>query len=441
MGQPRKKGGGIDVHLSLLVAAIAENGDEIKYNVKEFTNDACGQIELAKWYKRNKVSVVGMESTGPYWKALYYTLKQFGLKAIVSNGQMVKKVPGNKTDKIDSKWLAKLTLLGLMPESNIPDLDMMDYRSLVRSRSNYVKMKTAIKNQISGLIAEIGLRLKASDKFGKGCREILINLAEGKNLAEIFSPSNCRKFRLDAKKGLELVSNLFTPTKRRILSELLGSLNRLEKEIESLESAIQDANMNPDRVKMIEVLRSLPGIDWVAASIILAEIGNIEAFPSATKLSSYAGLVPTSNQSGEKIVEGHVEKKKRDGRPNKRCNHRLKWIMLLCAETVTNFRENDLNKHLKRFHKKVLSGHKNRFGKMAARFALAHKMIKIIWTLLTTKEMYRGPEGQTKTVKPIVRKYPEESMETNDGFAEVLANISTALSKKHGPMEPTGEPS
>ena len=89
----------------------------------------------------------------------------------------MKRVPGKKTDKLDARWIARLMRDGYIPESNILSKESDDFRSMVRLRLRLVQDRTAVKNRISALVAESGLRMKCSDKFGRFGRKVLKAIA------------------------------------------------------------------------------------------------------------------------------------------------------------------------------------------------------------------------------------------------------------------------
>ncbi len=102
---------GIDVHKMVLVATIKGSGiKEETRSYGAFTKD----IEsLRTWLLENKIGHVAMESTGVYWKPVFNILEE-DFEVILVNARHIKNVPGHKTDKKDSKWIAKLLLSGLL---------------------------------------------------------------------------------------------------------------------------------------------------------------------------------------------------------------------------------------------------------------------------------------------------------------------------------------
>jgi len=266
-------------------------------------------------------------------------------------------------------------------------------------------------------------------------------LSDGKGFQNVFSESRCKRFGIKRDQGLKLIKEYFTEAKRKQLSILMNTLAYLDSTIQNIEEVIKEANSHPEREKQIEILRSIPGIDWVAASIILAEVGDARKFESPAKLSKYAGLVPKSNQSGECLLDGIVIKKNRKGGLVTRCNRRLKWIMMICAEVVSRQKETPLNKHLKSFHKRRLGRRKTRHDKMKAKVALAHKMLKIVWTLLTKGEKYVGFSGVVKPVAPVNQREKDDNEEKDDdrAFVTLLKGVAGVLSEPASARQKDGQ--
>ena len=99
-----EKGCGIDVHKKVIVATIRGTG--IKETTKSFNAFTASIEELRDWLKKHRITHVAMESTGVYWKPIFNILEE-DFEIILVNARHIKNVPGKKTDKKDSKWIAK----------------------------------------------------------------------------------------------------------------------------------------------------------------------------------------------------------------------------------------------------------------------------------------------------------------------------------------------
>ncbi|MDR2012722.1 MAG: transposase, partial [Rhodanobacter sp.] len=100
----------LDVHQAKITAcAIVEHEDgRVELTRREFGAFKRDRRALAHWAVQIAPEVVGMESTGVYWKSPYAALESVGIVAWVVNARHVKAVPGRKTDLCDAQWLATL---------------------------------------------------------------------------------------------------------------------------------------------------------------------------------------------------------------------------------------------------------------------------------------------------------------------------------------------
>ena len=109
-------------------------------------------LALADWLRCWQVSKIGMESTGDYWKPVYFLLEAEGLDCVLYHAAQVKALPGRpKTDKLDSVWLAKITERGALPGSFVPPEEIRRLRTHTRYRRHLTQARTAEKNRAGKL--------------------------------------------------------------------------------------------------------------------------------------------------------------------------------------------------------------------------------------------------------------------------------------------------
>ena len=100
---------GLDIHQETVVACllVGEPGKPLRQEVRTWSTTTRDLEAMRDWLKTEKVSHVGMESTGVYWRPIYAVLEgHFVL--IVGNARHIKNVPGRKTDVKDATWIADL---------------------------------------------------------------------------------------------------------------------------------------------------------------------------------------------------------------------------------------------------------------------------------------------------------------------------------------------
>ena len=102
---------GIDVHKEQVTVCVLSGapGRKTVKQTRVFRTFTPALMELATWLRSLGVTVVGMESTGVYWKPVYAVLEaEGGFSLVVGNAQHIKNVPGRKTDVKDAEWIASL---------------------------------------------------------------------------------------------------------------------------------------------------------------------------------------------------------------------------------------------------------------------------------------------------------------------------------------------
>ncbi|KXA98440.1 hypothetical protein AKJ39_02130 [candidate division MSBL1 archaeon SCGC-AAA259J03] len=182
------------------------------------------------------------------------------------------------------------------------------------------------------------------------------------------------------KRGIELDLDLRTKKDRRKLRELeissisdhLEVIETLDDRIERVEKEVEDIGKYMEEV---EVLRTIPGIDYNSALTIIAEIATIERFPTSGHLCSYAGLVPSVKQSGSKELHGSIQ----GGRSL------LRWILYQCT---FNHVHNSPESHITKFYERLKENKPTKVAMIAA----TRKLTKVIYWMLKLKEEFH-PEG------------------------------------------------
>ena len=110
---------------------IYGKGKEPEARQKEFATHQKALTNLRHWLSSQKVTQVAMESTGVYWKPVWYALEGH-FQLLLANPFQVKALPGKKTDKRDSHWLAELLAHGLVAGSFVPPEQTRALRDLTR---------------------------------------------------------------------------------------------------------------------------------------------------------------------------------------------------------------------------------------------------------------------------------------------------------------------
>jgi transposase len=303
-----------------------------------FTNDHEGIESLtAKLTLQDRVV---MESTGSVWTNLYDRLDDRHIHVSLANPLKTKAVASAKikSDKVDARILAHLLRSNLIAESYVPVKPLRELRALIRHRMATVKIRTMVKNQIHAIVDKHGLSCNYSDMFGKA--------------------------------GMKWLRSLELPSlDKLILNNHLTHLESLNQQTDRVDEEIHSKACEDEDVRL---LLSLTGVDVYTALLMKSEIGSIQRFPDYKKLVSWAGLAPSLHQSGK--VEYH-------GSITKQGSRMLRWIMVEAATVAVRH-----DPRMRSFYERV----KHRRGSQKAIIAVANKMLKITWFMLTRKEPYES---------------------------------------------------
>ena len=297
--------GGMDVHQGTVVVTalrMSPSGRRLRETVTfgTFTADL---RKLVAWLDEREVPVVGMKSTGVYWKPVYRVLKAASPTRTVwlVNPALIKAVPGRKTDVQDSEWIAQLLMHGLMSPSFVPEVGILELRELTRYRKKRVGEQSSESNRIVKTLESCNIKLASvvSDVLGKSGRAMIEALLEGgQSVDEI---ANLARGRLRAKRAeLALaLDGVLSATAKFLIRQMLVHIDQVEDALGAIDDRIGQL-LVPLRAEM-ELLCGVPGLDVLAAAGVLAEIGpDMSVFRSAQHLASWAGLSPGSNESAGK---------------------------------------------------------------------------------------------------------------------------------------------
>ena len=300
---------GIDVHKESVTACVrwAEDpqGQGKKRKFNPFTRDL---LAMADWLRECGVTHVAMESTGVYWKPVWHVLEgQFEL--LLVNAQHVKGIPGKKTDRRDSAWQAELLQHGLVRGSFVPPEPIRELRDLTRYRVTLAQECNRIANRIQKVLEDANLKLAsvATDPLGASGRAMLKAIIAGESdvtkLAEMARGLLRRKIP-----QLQLaLEGKVTAHHRFLLGELIADLEFVESKLTRIEAEI--CRRLQSSANTVQRLCTVPGIDRISAWGIISEIGlDMDQFPDAQHLASWAGLCPGNWESAGKQKSGRTRK-------------------------------------------------------------------------------------------------------------------------------------
>ena len=293
---------GLDVHKESVVACVRFMEDkEVKRVVRTFGTTTERLFELAEFLAEHGVTHVAMEATGVYWRPVWHILEPEGFVLILGNAAHIRNVPGRKSDTNDAVWLADLQAHGLIRPSFVPPTPVEQLRMLTRTRKQLVREAAQHTQRIHKVLEDGNLKLTAvvTDVMGKTGRSILDALVLGQTDPEKLAEQAAGSLRT---RRMELVAALrgcITEHHRFMLKLHLGLYDSVYAAIASVDQQLE-AELRPFR-QAADLLETMPGVGRIAAEVILAEIGtDMERFPTAGHLRSWAGLCPRMDESAGK---------------------------------------------------------------------------------------------------------------------------------------------
>lgn len=304
-----ERGAGLDVHQASVVATVRVPGRSGRQTVTEtFGTMTPDLIALREWLQAYGVTHVALESTGVYWKPVYYVLED-AFTLLLINMQELKHVPGRKSDVRDSAWLAQLLECGLLRPSFVPPPPIRELRDLTRYRVQQVRDRAQEVNRLCKVLEDSGLKLTTvmTDVMGASGRAMLTALIDGTTdpvvLADL-ARGRLRKKLPDLQRALQ---GRFRPHHAFLLEQILAKIDYLDETIERIGAEL-DRRLVPFE-PMLTALDTIPGIDRIGAISIVAETGgDMQRFPTAAHLCSWGAMCPGQNESAGKRRSGKTRK-------------------------------------------------------------------------------------------------------------------------------------
>ena len=306
----------------------------------------CSRDQLLRFTANLQVTLIGMEACGGA-HFLARALREQGHDARLMPAKYVKPyVKTNKNDYIDAEAIAEAVGRARMRFVPIKTDDQLDLQSLHRVRERWVSGRTAVINQIRGLLLERGITIR------KGRRHI------EESLPGI----------------LEDADNKLSGALRVLLTELRQEMQYLQRQVDECDKLIlRIADELEDCRRMVAV----PGVGPMIATATIAAIGNGSAFKKGRGFAAWLGVVPGEHSTGGKQALTGIS----------RCGNRyLRKLFVQGAHAVLQQRmkqSNGLNTWLAQLT--------SRKRIQVAAVALANKMARMVWAVLSKGEAYRPP--------------------------------------------------
>jgi transposase len=261
--------------------AIAEpgRGGEVRY-LREIENTPAATARLVKKLSERYGKLKFCYEAGPTGYGLHRQITGLGHECMVVAPSLIPRKPGDrvKTNRRDAMSLARQLRAGDLTAVWVPDARHEAIRDLTRAREAAVDDRQQKRQQVSALLLRLGLHYPGKTTWGTAHLRWLAGL----RLAHL--------------------------EQRIVLEELLLAVRQAADRIKRLEQAIEEAVPTWSLAARLTGLMTLRGIDFIAATVLLAEIGDLTRFRTPRELMGYLGLVPSESSTGDRVRKGSITK-------------------------------------------------------------------------------------------------------------------------------------
>jgi transposase len=275
--------------------AIAEAGraGEVRF-LGELDNTGAATAKLVRKLAGKYERLTFCYEAGPTGYGLYRHIKSLGHECIVVAPSLIPKKPGDrvKTNRRDALGLVKLLRAGELTAVWVPDERHEAMRDLSRARGAAVEDLRGKRQQVSSFLLRHGLHYPGKKTWSKTHMSWLAG----------------QRFE--------------HPEQRIAFEEMLLAIRQAQDRIERLEQAIRAAVPDWSLAEVVTALMAMRGIDLVAATTFLAEIGDLSRFQTPRELMAYLGLVPSEESTGDTVKRGPI---------TKTGNRRARRILVECS--------------------------------------------------------------------------------------------------------------
>ena len=388
---------GIDIGSASHFVAVPPDRDD--QSVREFSSFTVDLHRLADWLDACNVDTVAMESTGVYWIPVYELLESRGFTVLLVNARHVKNVSGRKSDVLDCQWLQQLMSFGLLHGAFRPGDQVCVLRSLTRQRAMILRSQGRFVQHMQKAMTQMNIQLAntisdiAGETGQKIVRAIVAGERDGMALAKL---KNVRIRASDEDIAKSLQGNwrsehLFA-LKQAVDAFDFGAKQLLECDalIEAQLQVLQRCQDQPAKAKRRGRARNAPkfdlrtqlfqmcgvdltridGVDVTTALVVVSEVGSdMSRFASDKHFASWLGLCPGTKITGGKVMSGKT----------KRCANRAAQALRLAAAGLRTSQS-----ALGAYYRRMCA----RMDRAKAVAAAAHKLARLIYTMLTKGEEY-----------------------------------------------------
>ena len=399
---------GIDVGASTHWAAIPPHLAEQAHcdAVREFGPMTDDLHALADWLLAAGVDYVALESTGVYWIPVYEVLEQRGLTVWLVDARQLKYAPGRpKTDVLDCQWIQRLMSLGLLRAAVRPTAEVRVIRAVVRQRDLLSAKQGEWVQRMQKELVQMNIQLTEvlSDVMGQTGQAIIRAIVAGERDPEVLASHRNRRVKASAEEVRRALTGTWREEHLFVLAQALGMYDDMERRLAECNAKLQELlgqrgahqiDVGPipragtkarQEFEVRQMLANWAGVDLTRINglgvgvvmTLLTEIGpDLSRFEGVKQFCSWLGLCPGTKISGGKRLSAAT----------KRSLNRARQALKLAAQTLSRS-----DSALGAFYRRLCG----RMDKPRANTAVAHKLARMVYFMLTRGESYVD-EGQQR---------------------------------------------
>lgn len=396
--QIRRDAAGIDISPEVIYVGIDPQKDAPA--VRQFGTFTGELYRIANWMKACGVRTVAMESTGVYWIPLFQVLEERGFEVFLVNARHYKNVPGRKTDVCDAAWLQYLHAVGLLEGSFRPTQEVCAFRTVLRHRSELVRNASQHIQRMQKALDQMNVQIHRvlSDLTGVSGLAMVDAILGGERDGHRLAALRDRRVQASEERIVAALEGDYRPEHLFTLKQSLESYRHYQKLIAECDRQLrelleqmepqgggdgnppaarktmrkpEDEEMRQKFYRALGVdLTAIPSINVGTVEVLLGEVGaDLRRFRSTGAFASWLTLCPDEQISGGRVLSSQTRKSA----------NRLAAALRMAAESLSRDKS-----YLGQFYRRM----KARLGGPQAITAAAHKLARIIYTLVTKRVEY-----------------------------------------------------
>jgi len=389
--------GAREIYVALPTALTAEP-------VRSFLTFTDDLRALVAWLQAFGIKTVAMEATSVYWIPLAELLEEAKIEVCLVNPRHVKNVPGRKTDVMDCQWLQYLHSVGLLRGAFRPAAEVRGVRALWRQRDALVRHSSWHIQHVHKALDQMNLQVHhvLSDITGQTGTAIIEAILRGERDPAALAKNRDQRVKASEATLVKALTGDYREEHLFCLRQAFAGYQFLQTQISELDAELgrrlselaPPAPIVPAEAPVAKPkstgkaapgfaahellarlhgvdLCAVPGVNVLTAQTLWSELGgDLSAFPTAKHFASWLGVCPDNRISGGKVLSART-------RPT---TNRVARALRMAAQAL-HHSQNELGDHYRRLRAKL--------GGAAAVTALANKLARILYVLITTRQPYR----------------------------------------------------